>query len=319
MDKPLVSIITPCYNGELYVGRFIDSVLSQTYPNLELIIINDGSTDQTEEVVNSYRKKLEDRGIRFIYLYQENAGQAAALNRGLKLFSGDYLTWPDSDDEIMPEFIEKKVQFLQNNSQYVYCYGKAIEVKEEEPDKIVAVYEKRKKSGRYDFFEDILFVKDVFFPGYLVKSLAFDSIIPNREIYTGKGGQNAQILLPFSWYYGEPGYVEESVYKYYVRNNSHSHSQNTSEKIIKQLYDYENILVATLNKISDNKIFPYILSIKKYYAKLRFGNAIDTKKPKLIRNTFYELIKVRGATMRHIALYIKYTNKIIRKMFRIEG
>ncbi|MGN0251607.1 MAG: glycosyltransferase family 2 protein [Oliverpabstia sp.] len=316
---PLVSIVTPCYNGELYVGRFIESVLNQTYPNLELVLINDGSTDQTEQVANSYRQKLKDRRIRFIYQYQENAGQAAALNRGLKLFSGEYLTWPDSDDEIMPEFIEKKVQFLQNNPQYVYCYGKAIEVKEEEPDKIVAVYEKRKKSRKYEYFEDILFVKDVFFSGYLVKTSALDSIIPNREIYTGEGGQNAQILLPLSWYYGEPGYVEDSVYKYYVRNNSHSHSQNTSEKTIKQLHDYENILVATLNKISDNKIFPYIINIKKYYAKLRFGNAIDTKKPELIRSYFYELIKVRGVTMRHIALYIKYTNKIIRKMFRIEG
>ena len=319
MDKPLVSIITPCYNGETFLHRYFESILAQTYPNLELIFVNDGSTDKTEEIAMSYQKKLCEKGIRYIYLKQENAGQAAALNRGLKLFTGEYLTWPDSDDEIMPEFIEKKVQFLQNNPQYVYCYGKAIEVKEEEPDKIVAVYAKKKKNGRYDYFEDILFVKGIFFPGHLVKASAFDSIIPNREIYAGEGGQNAQILLPFSWYYGEPGYVEESVYKYYVRNNSHSHSQNTSEKIIKQLYDYENILVATLNKISDNKILPYILNIKKYYAKLRFGNAIDTKKPKLIRNSFYELIKVRGVTMRHIALYIKYTNKIIRKMFRIEG
>ena len=312
---PLVSIVTPCYNGELYVGRFIESVLNQTYPNLELILINDGSTDQTEQVVNSYRQKLEDRGIRFIYQYQENAGQAAALNRGLKLFTGEYLTWPDSDDEIMPEFIEKKVQFLQNNPQYVYCYGKAIEVKEEEPDKIVAVYAKKKKNGRYDYFEDILFVKGIFFPGHLVKASVFDSIIPNREIYAGEGGQNAQILLPFSWYYGEPGYVEESVYRYYVRKDSHSHSQNTSEKIIHQLYCYENILKATLKTISDSAVEKYIDVVKKHYAKLRFGNAIDTKNNSLIKKQYQELKDNQAETWHDFLLYKKYTNRILRMIY----
>lgn len=319
MDKPLVSIVTPCYNGELYVGRFIESVLNQTYPNIELILINDGSTDQTEQVVNSYREKLEARGMRFIYQYQENAGQAAALNRGLKLFTGEYLTWPDSDDEIMPEFIENKVQFLQNNPQYAYCYGKAIAVKEEEPSEEIVIYEKRKHSGRYDFFEDILFVKDVFFQGYMVKTDALDTVISNREIYSGKGGQNAQILLPFGWYYGEPGYVDNSVYKYYIRRDSHSHSQNTSKKIIDQLYNYERILVAVLNDISDDKCLTYISDVKRYYTKLRFGNAVDTKNPELIRRFYYELIKKRCGTIHDFALYLKYTKRIIRKIFHIEG
>lgn len=80
----------------------------------------------------------------------------------------------------------------------------------------------------------------------MVKTSALEAVIPNREIYTGRGGQNAQILLPFGWFYGEPGYVEKSVYKCYVRNESHSHSQNTSEKIIQQLYNYENILINTM-------------------------------------------------------------------------
>lgn len=319
MDKPLVSVVVPCYNVEIYVGRFIESVLRQTYSNLELVLINDGSVDQTEQVVKSYREKLEERGIRFIYEYQDNAGQAAALNRGLKLFTGEYLTWLDSDDEIMPEFIEKKVRFLQNNPLYVYCYGKAIAVKEEEPNEVIAIYEKRKHSGRYDFFGDILFSKDVFFSGYMVKTEAFETVISNREIYSGEGGQNAQILLPFGWYYGEPGYVEDSVYKYYIRRDSHSHSQNTSEKIIKQLYNYERILVSTLKNISDDKCLTYINDVKKYYTKLRFGNAVDTKNSELIRRFYYELIKERCGTVHDFALYLKYTNRIIRKIFRIEG
>ena len=86
MKKSLVSIVTPCYNGELYLDRFFQSVLNQTYPALELVFVNDGSTDGTEAVVDRYRPLFQKRGIRFIYEYQENQGQAAALNRGLKLF-----------------------------------------------------------------------------------------------------------------------------------------------------------------------------------------------------------------------------------------
>ena len=65
--QALVSIVTPCYNGENYLDRFFRSVLAQTYPSLELVFINDGSTDHTEQLAESFRPQLEERGIRFIY------------------------------------------------------------------------------------------------------------------------------------------------------------------------------------------------------------------------------------------------------------
>lgn len=317
MNKPLVSIVTPCYNGESYLSRFFDSILNQTYTNLEVVLINDGSTDRTENVVNQYRSLFDKKGITLIYEFQKNAGQAAALNRGLKLFTGEYVTWIDSDDEIMPDFIKTKIEFLEKHSEYVYCYGKAVVVDEDEPDKIINVFEKREKNGRYTFFEDVLMVRDIFFPGYLVKTAALEKVILNREIYTGAGGQNAQILLPLGWYYGEPGYVENSVYKYYVRSDSHSHSQNTSEKVIQQLYNYEQILLHTLERISDKKILKYNDIVKKYYAKLRFGNAVDTKKAELIKKHYLELKKTGTATKKDFALYIKYTNRVIRNILHI--
>ena len=118
MNKPLVSIITPCFNGESCLDRYFKSILDQTYANLELIFVNDGSTDKTEEIALSYKSKLEEKGIQYTYIYQDNAGQAAALNKGLKIFKGDYLTWPDSDDVMTPDSIEKKVKFLTENKKY---------------------------------------------------------------------------------------------------------------------------------------------------------------------------------------------------------
>ena len=91
MEKnPLVSIISPCYNGEKYLLPFLKSLLEQDYAPIELIFVNDGSTDGTEQIVLSYKERLSEKGIELQYIYQENAGQAAAINCGLKVFSGEY-------------------------------------------------------------------------------------------------------------------------------------------------------------------------------------------------------------------------------------
>ena len=319
MKKNLVSIVTPCYNGEYFIRRFLKSILNQTYSNIEMILINDGSTDRTEEIVREFQNEFSKRGIRFVYQYQENSGQAAALNNGLKLFEGEFLIWPDSDDELMPRFIEEKVNFLRNHPEFEYCYGKSIIVDENEPEKIIKINRKRNSNEKYHFFKSILYFKNVFFQGYMVKTSALEAVIPNREIYTGRGGQNAQILLPFGWFYGEPGYVEKSVYKCYVRNESHSHSQNTSEKIIQQLYNYENILINTMKNIPDEKVLRYISEIHVYYTKLRFGNAVDTKNVELIKEQYKELSKSGERTLHDFLLFIKYTNRVIRKILHIEG
>ena len=83
-----VSIVVPCYNGEKYIVRFLESILGQTYDNLLLILVNDGSNDHTEEIVLEYKDKLNKGGKELIYLKQENQGQAAALNTGLKMIYG---------------------------------------------------------------------------------------------------------------------------------------------------------------------------------------------------------------------------------------
>ena len=319
MIKDLVSIVTPCYNGEEFIARFLESVLRQTYPNMELIIINDGSTDRTEEIIRSYKRLFDDRGINIIYRYQQNAGQAAALNRGLKLFSGEYMTWVDSDDELMPEYVSAKVEYLKAHPQCAFCYGKILFADENEPDVIVEELSERKNKQQKSFIDCLtIYVKEICFTGYMVRSEKLDAVIANRDIYSGRGGQNAQLLLPLSWCYGEPDYVEMSVYKSYNREKSHSHSKNTIEKIIKQLYNYESILTETLKRIDDKDIQVYLDKIKKHYAKLRFGNSIGAKDAALIRKQYCELKRAGNATRQDYLLYVKYTNPVIRKVFCVK-
>ena len=109
MNEPLISVILPVYNGELYLREAIQSILSQTCTNIEIIIINDGSTDKTASIISSFT----DPRIR--YIEQENRGLSEALNRGIRLSSGDYIARQDSDDISLPTRLERQVAFLVSN------------------------------------------------------------------------------------------------------------------------------------------------------------------------------------------------------------
>lgn len=103
-QKVLVSIIIPVFNGEKYLREAIDSALSQTYKNIEVIVINDGSADKTEEIAKSY-------GSRIRYFKKENGGVSSALNMGLEKMRGYYFSWLSHDDKYYPEKIEKQVAY----------------------------------------------------------------------------------------------------------------------------------------------------------------------------------------------------------------
>ena len=106
MFKPLISIITPCYNAAPFIKEAINSVLSQTYNNYEWIIINDGSTDETECIIQSYN----DSRIR--YYKQENKGQCSSSNFALNIAKGDYVKFFDADDVMNTSHLEAQVKRL---------------------------------------------------------------------------------------------------------------------------------------------------------------------------------------------------------------
>lgn len=109
---PRVSVIMPAYNVEKYVGEAIESILNQTFPDFEFIIINDGSTDNTAKIVKEYAKK--DKRIKFID-NKENRGFIARLNDCLELARGEFVAKMDSDDISLPERLAKQVEYLDNN------------------------------------------------------------------------------------------------------------------------------------------------------------------------------------------------------------
>jgi len=117
-NGPVVSVIMPCYNSEKYLKEAIDSILEQTFPNFELIIIDDGSTDKTWEIIQRYKQK--DYRI-LISKNKYSKGISGAMNTGLDLSRGEYITRMDSDDISLPSRFEKQVAFLKENDEYGFC------------------------------------------------------------------------------------------------------------------------------------------------------------------------------------------------------
>jgi len=108
-EKPKVSVIIPTYNRAHLLPRAIQTVLNQTYQDFELIVVDDGSTDNTEEIVKSFN----DPCIRYIR-HEENKGAAAARNTGIKAAKGGFIAFQDSDDEWLPEKLEKQMKVFEN-------------------------------------------------------------------------------------------------------------------------------------------------------------------------------------------------------------
>ncbi len=124
MQTGLVSIITPCYNGAKYVAQTIECVLAQTYENWEMIVIDDGSKDNSAEIVRSYA----ERDARISLLQQENAGSAAARNNGIRNANGQYIALLDADDLWEPQFLEEQIAFMkEKNAVCVHCSYRCID------------------------------------------------------------------------------------------------------------------------------------------------------------------------------------------------
>ncbi|MFC1700334.1 glycosyltransferase family 2 protein [Patescibacteria group bacterium] len=116
--KPLVSVIMPAYNTKKYIAEAIESILNQTYKNIEFIILDDCSTDKTWEIIRSYVKK--DSRIVAVR-NSKNLNIALCRNKGISLSKGKYIIWADSDDISLPSRIEKQVAFMEKNPKVGIC------------------------------------------------------------------------------------------------------------------------------------------------------------------------------------------------------
>ncbi len=271
--RPLVSVITACYNEEKYIGQLLDSVLAQTYPCIEMICVDDGSTDETARIIQSYISRFQEGGKILQYHYQENRGQAAATNYGLKLVTGEYLCWIDGDDRMSEVCVEKKVEFLETHREFGIVTSDFYMWYENR----IPTLERRAK-----IYGKINLQKHQFYPALIgeciIENLAhmirmenLKEVNPKLEIAECREGQNYQLLLPVL-YHCKRGFIDEPLAYYRIHDDSHCHRKRTQEEQ-KERYDtlllmLEEILLGL--KIPEEEVLRYIKMSTFYKEKERF-------------------------------------------------
>lgn len=270
--QPLVSVIVPCYNVEPWVDRFMESICAQTYRPIELIAINDGSTDHTVAKIASWEEELKQCKISFIYEYQENAGLSAAINAGLRCFTGTYLCWPDPDDALTPDSIAERVRFLQENPGYPVVTSDAFRVSEDELDKPIGLVSmKDKHRFEEDQFLRLINERSIFCPlCHMMHRETFYETHPTGQIFPSRFGQNWQMLLPVFYKY-KRGFLDKPLGFYSVRADSLSRGDDTLEKNLMRLEGNYEILLNTVKEIDMPKeeMARYLRHIKVRYARKR--------------------------------------------------
>lgn len=241
-----VSIITPVYNGEKYVIPFFESLLNQTFKDFQLIIINDGSIDNTAAIINDYKNHFKEKNIEVIAINSvQNIGAAGSVNLGLKYVNSSFFMWLDADDLLTPDSLEKRIEFMENNPSLDLCICDAYEVIYPNYKKINRVIEKPCKDN--DYFLDVLQMKNVLWtPGSVFCKTSF---LKQRisAIYESKVGQNIQLLLPLL-YQSTYEYMNIPLYIVVAHNDSDSRKSKT---INEQFYRCQQCYVTTISTLSN--------------------------------------------------------------------
>lgn len=289
-----VSLISPCYNGETYLTHFLDSLLLQTYQNVEFIFVNDGSTDKTEDIFMSYKTKLETKGWSVIYIHQENNGQASALNQGLKIFTGDYLIFPDSDDILYPNHISQKVEFMEQHPELGFAFCKLDAVDETDINQIkYQMFRKQTTNDNLDL--DLINRNNILWTpiGNIFRRSDFLKAHPSKRIYEGTGGQNFQMLFPMACH-SKYGYIDSSLGKYVIRKESHSRLKKSKEDRDYELIDIWLNTIKNLTNINNQTKLLYIKTTFNHYFNLHHPHTSTTLprikiKPKTILKPFIKI------------------------------
>lgn len=225
MDNALVSVIIPAYNVAEYIPFCLDSLISQTYNNLEIICVNDGSTDSTLDVIKDYAQK----DGRIILIDKENGGQASARNMGLDIAKGDYISFVDSDDYVSPDFIMRLKELLESNScDIARCRGRGVKTHDyiEPPLEKEPVITVRDTLEALRVFYDGVFygwhaddsaiVCNCLYKSSVIEDMRFEETLRaiEDEAFTQLVFANAKRIV----------YTDERLYFYYYRETSIMHS-----------------------------------------------------------------------------------------------
>ena len=181
--EPLVSILTPCYNGEKFISNYVNSIFKQDYSNIEVIFVDDGSNDATKQLILGYENEFLARKISFQYIWKENNGAASAIEKGIKNVKGKYLTWIDVDDSMHSDYISKKVRFLEENTDKDLVISRCTYIEQSTGEKVGCSWKDIPIERKELIHRLLLNQKFDFEPGnFMVRMSSFDAMNPKSML-----------------------------------------------------------------------------------------------------------------------------------------
>lgn len=285
MEKELISIIVPAYNVENYLERCLQSLINQTYKNIEIVCVNDGSTDNSLNILNDFQKK--DSRIKIIS--QENQGLSEARNVGIKNSSGKYIGFVDSDDWVDLDYYEKLYNALIDSKSDFACAntkffdnGKISYIKFQQ-NQIFSEFDKKIDNYKNGSVCDKLYKKSLFLDNDIkfIKGYFYEDNI---------------VLLQLT-YYSKKIVTINTVSYYYFKNNNSITREKNSEKELKRQQDMYYMCEVILNYFYNKNVSKKVIkSIKKFLFRaftsvLLDKNSIYYNKTKKLFGFKYIIIK----------------------------
>lgn len=259
-DFPLVSVLIPAYNHENYIQETIESIINQTYPNIELIILDDGSKDKTWEKITELKPKCENRFVKIHFETKQNEGTCITLNKLLKLSSGEFVYIIASDDLAKPQAIEKEVKFLQDNTDYALAVGdnEYVDSMGKQIFRTQKAFTSNIKNAKYKTVKEFLssklkidFLSDDF-GSY--KTLYKENYIPNgylirKNIFETIGNFTKNAPLEDFWLmlqiskYKKMKYIDEILFSYRIHDTNTIGNSTRMRELTTQTRNYEQKLL----------------------------------------------------------------------------
>ena len=266
MNNDLISVIVPIYNVEKYLPECIDSIINQTYKNIEILLINDGLTDNCDKICDEYSKKDE----RIKVIHKENGGLSDARNCGIDIANGEYIAFVDSDDYLSEQFIEKLyISIIENNTKLSQCNFVKVTNNYVEIEKR-GYNEKIKTKSGYEMIKDL-------YTNHWENIVAWNKLYA-KELFNdlrypyGKIHEDEFITYQVLYKLDNVAIVEEYLYKYRQNENS-----ITGEKFKLQRLDVLKALEERIKffeqknekQLYEMSLIAYLWKLKECYVKTR--------------------------------------------------
>lgn len=258
----LVSIIVPVYNTERYLTKCLKSILNQSYQNIELIVVNDGSLDGSEKIIEEIAK--DDSRV---HLYnKENGGLSSARNFGISKSHGDYIIFVDSDDYISDKLIEICLDDIHEYNSEIICYGFQMMINGEEAGVKCCNNEGHLVLSRDEAIS--LLIEESLIQGHACNKMFRKELFENIMFPIGKTYEDSYIMHNIFLKANTITHINIPLYYYCLRNDSICHTPSKSnlvDMVQSHIARYED-LNTLINK--DDKVL-LLKGIKKYYIKMR--------------------------------------------------